>query len=113
MAQLALERAGAHLLARALVERRGVQRVRDALDDRRAQLVAVGVQQPARGLDERVDGVPLALVGGAQGAPVAAAGEQVGLRLAQRIARVVELGDRRALRAHELVDRPRRDRGLA
>ena len=59
MAQLAFQAARAHLLARVRVERRGVQCVGHALDDRRAQLVAVGVQQPARGPHELLDGAGL------------------------------------------------------
>ena len=113
MAQLPLQPPVAHLLARARVERGGVQRVGDALDDGRAELVTVGGEQPPRRLDERVDGVALALVGGAQRAAVAAPGQQVGLRLAQPVAGREELADRVALRAHELVDRPRGDRRLA
>src|SRR5437764_1092129 len=42
VAQLMLEPAVRDLSARIVVERRGMQRVRDPVDDRRAQLVAVG-----------------------------------------------------------------------
>ena len=45
--------------------------------------------------------------------PSPCAGEQVRLRVAQRVARIEQLLHRRALGADELVDRPRRDRRLA
>jgi len=106
VAQLAFEAARAHLLAGVLVEGGGMQRVGDALQRGRAQLVAIGAEQATRGVDEGVDGVALARPGLAQRAGVTAPGEQVGLRGAHRVAGREELGHGAPLRAHELVDRP-------
>ena len=80
MAQLALEAPGADLLARVVVERGGMQRVGDTLDDRLAQLLSFGAQQPAGGVRELLHREPLPLDRGTERARVAAAGEHVVLR---------------------------------
>ena len=113
MAQLALEAAMAHLLARVLVERRGMQSLGHAVDDRGAELHALGAQQTAGGLDQPVDGGPLAVSGRAQGAAVAAARQELGLGVAQGIAGGQQVQHRRALRTDKLVDSPCGDGRLA
>jgi hypothetical protein len=66
VAQLALEATLADLVAGGVVEGGGVQRVGDPLERGGAQVVAVGAEQAARGLDEPADGVALARPGLAQ-----------------------------------------------
>ena len=94
MAELALEPALADRPARVVVERGSVQAVRDPFEHRRAQLVARGAEQTAAGIDQRGDGLALALDGGTEIGAVAAAREHVGLGAPQRVAGVEQLGQR-------------------
>lgn len=66
-----------------------------------------------RAIDQTIDRGSLAIAGGAQGRPVATAGKKIRLGVSQRVPGGEQLRDRRALRADELVDRPRCDRWLA
>src|SRR5581483_7015903 len=60
---LALEPAVRHLLASVVIERRGMERVADPLDDRWAELIAVRGEQTPRGRDQLVHGLALAIDG--------------------------------------------------
>jgi hypothetical protein len=73
----------------------------------------IGGEQPLRAIDQTIDCGSLAIAGGAQGTPVATAGEEIRLGVAQLVSGGEQLRDRRALRADELIDRPGCDRWLA
>ena len=113
MAQLAHQAAVVHLSAGVVVERRGVQRVSDPLERRRAELLTAGAQQAPRRVHQVIDGAALPIGGGAQVARIRAARQDAGLRLAQRVAGAQQRIDLGAPAADQLVDRPRRHRGLA
>ena len=113
MAQLALEAALTDLIARLVIECGGMQRVGDPPEHRVAQLLALGAEQPASSVGQRIDRRALPLDAGAQRPRVAAAGEHVVLRRAQPVPRLEQLRDRAALRPHQLVYGPGRHRGLA
>jgi hypothetical protein len=75
VAKLSVEAAVLDPRAGTLVERRGVQRRRHSLKDRRRQLVPFGGQQPGRSFDELRDRCALALARFAQGTRLAPSGE--------------------------------------
>lgn len=75
--------------------------------------MAVAVQESARRVGELLNGRSLALHRPSQGGGVAALREHFCLRILKRIARFEQRCDLALLCAHELVDSPRRDGGLA
>jgi hypothetical protein len=113
VSELALQAAAAHRSSRVVVERRSVQGVRNAIDDRGAQLVSIRGEQTSGSVHQLVDRRPLALRGGAQSPSVTATGQYLRLGVAQSVASVEQLGRGALLRADELIDRPCGDRGLA
>ncbi len=105
MAQLSLEPPLPDLGSRLVVECGGVQRVGDAIDRRAGQ-----PELRPGGLREPSDRGALPFGGGVQRLPFAAPAKHVGLRPAQRVAGLEQLGQSRIVVADELVDRPGRGR---
>ena len=113
MPKLALQAAVLHAGAGVVVERGGMERLRDLLELGRSERVAIRAQEALSPLYEVLGESALGLDGLPEPGRIAAALDQLGLGFLKGIARLEEGVKVTALRADDLIDRPRGERGLA